>query len=140
MASPLKFRPRAGLESSSRYWSISMTLEHLCSVNAAMKRVILALGNGIAPKGEASTGAVKPAGQTPSLQVVQGFSALVATLNDDLPKGVKDRTSKIRFKHPWFGSMTAKQWQWLFPAHAGVHLKQIRAIKLEFQKSTHHLD
>jgi len=121
--------PQAGLEDSSRYWSISMTLEHLCIVNAAMKRVILALGNGITPEGEASTAAVKPAGQTPSSQVVQEFSAQVATLNDDLTKGVKDQTSKIRFKHPWFGPMTARQWQWLLPAHAGIHLKQIRAIK-----------
>ena len=121
--------PQSGLEDSSRYWSISMTLEHLCIVNAAMKRVILALGNGITPEGEASTAAVKPSGQIPPSKVVQEFSAQVSTLNDDLFKGVKNQKSGVLFKHPWFGPMTAKQWQWLLPAHAGIHLKQIRAIK-----------
>ena len=126
--------PQAGLEDSSRYWSISMTLEHLCIVNEAMKGVILALANGIIPEGKASTAAVKPAGQIPSAKVVQDFSAQVGGLNYILNEGAKDKDSKLRFLHPWFGPMTAKQWQWLLHAHAGIHLKQIRAIKRGFGK------
>ena len=126
--------PQAGLEDSSRYWSISMTLEHLCIVNEAMKGVILALSNGIIPEGKASTAAVKPAGQIPSAKVVQDFSAQVGGLNSILNGGAKDKDSKLRFLHPWFGPMTAKQWQWLLHAHAGIHLKQIRAIRRGFGK------
>src|SRR6187549_1615298 len=52
-------RPR-GLEDSSRYWSVWMTLEHLRIVNGAVTRLIGALAQGVKMDGAASTAAVKP--------------------------------------------------------------------------------
>src|SRR5580765_4880752 len=52
-------RPR-GLEDSSRYWSVWMTLEHLRIVHGSITRVIGALANGVTPPGAASTAKVKP--------------------------------------------------------------------------------
>ena len=52
-------RPR-GMEDSSRYWSVWMTLDHLRIVNGGFTRVIAALTKGVVPKGTASTATVKP--------------------------------------------------------------------------------
>src|SRR3954469_4264634 len=49
-----------GLEDSSRYWSVWMTLEHLRIVNTRIARTITQLSKGTAPAGKASTAAVKP--------------------------------------------------------------------------------
>jgi len=49
-----------GLEDSSRYWSVYMTLDHLRIVNLSIADVITKLANGAKPKVAASTAAVKP--------------------------------------------------------------------------------
>jgi hypothetical protein len=121
--------PQSGLEDSSRYWSISMTLEHLWIVNEAMMRVMIELGSGRIPEGEVSTAAVKPSGKFSSSQVVENFRIQVKGMTELLSREVRDQNSRVRFRHPWFGPMTAKQWQWVMQAHAGVHLRQIRSIR-----------
>ncbi|MDB6073440.1 MAG: hypothetical protein JWO89_1080, partial [Verrucomicrobiaceae bacterium] len=47
-----------GLEDSSRYWSLWMTLDHLRMVNHGIARTIGALTKGLVPSGKASTAAV----------------------------------------------------------------------------------
>lgn len=49
-----------GMEDSSRYWSVFMTLDHLRIVNLAAAGVIRALGKGQVPDRKASTADVKP--------------------------------------------------------------------------------
>jgi hypothetical protein len=121
--------PQLGLEDSSRYWSISMTLEHLWTVNEAMKWFMVELGAGRVPEGEANPAAVKPKGAIPAEKMVNDFRNQVTTLMAQLETEVKDKKSRARFRHPWFGLMKVIQWQWVLQAHARVHLQQIRAIR-----------
>jgi len=94
-----------GLEDSSRYWSVWMTLDHLRIVHHEIARIIGGLGKGTIPAGQASTAAVKPA------------AAAVPEL----------RTS-VRFPHPWFGPLDAAGWHRLAAGHMGIHRVQIDRI------------
>ena len=49
-----------GLEDSSRYWSVLMTLDHLRIIHTQMGRIIKSLAAGNVPPGKASTANVKP--------------------------------------------------------------------------------
>jgi hypothetical protein len=39
-----------------------------------------------------------------------------------------NRRSKARLQHPWFGPITAHQWNWLMGIHQSIHRKQIEEI------------
>lgn len=121
--------PITGLEDSSRFWSIIMTLEHLIIVSELMMAAITELTSGKTPQSTVSTADVKPTGKIITTEVINEFKLLVS---DDYKKfylSLKDKNSELRFKHPWFGPLTAKQWFWVMSIHHGVHLKQIREIK-----------
>lgn len=119
--------PQMGLEDSSRYWSIAMTLEHLELVNRLMAQLIQALTHGIVPDAKADIAKMKPMrnlSAAESLQIFRRFS-----LEEFSIISIGDRNSQLRFAHPWFGKMTARAWYWLMAIHQGIHLQQIRAIK-----------
>lgn len=121
--------PITGLEDSSRFWSITMTLEHLTIVTEMMMLAISELTSGKTPQNTVGTADVKPTGKILTTEVINEFKLLVS---DDYKKfylSLKDKNSQLRFKHPWFGLLTAKQWFWVMSTHHGVHLKQIREIK-----------
>jgi uncharacterized damage-inducible protein DinB len=121
--------PITGLEDSSRFWSISMTLEHLLIVSELMMSAIIQLTSGSIPQSKVSTADVKPTGKIKTEEVIHEFKLMVS---DDYKKfylNLQDKKSELRFEHPWFGPLTAKQWFWVLTIHHGVHLKQIREIK-----------
>lgn len=118
-------RPR-GLEDSSRYWSVWMTLDHLRIVNHAMAGIIGALTKGVKPDGAASTAAVKP-----SPQADAGIVAEYEQACDDLLAVVSSAGSlktELRFAHPWFGPLDAAGWHALAVGHMGIHRVQIERI------------
>lgn len=121
--------PQTGLEDSSRYWSISMALEHLVIVSSEMARLVPLLSKGLIPEGKADTAAVKPHGEMSTQESLKQFKKFITTDFEKLNSSIENRDSKTRFLHPWFGEMTAKEWYWLLPMHHGLHLKQIREIK-----------
>ncbi len=115
-----------GLEDSSRYWSVWMTLEHLRIVHEGMTKTITALGKGIEPQGVASTAAVKPV-----TNVAVGASSLFERSCDTLlaaVAAVPDLNTKVRFAHPWFGPLNAAGWHALAGNHLAVHRVQIERI------------
>lgn len=121
--------PITGLEDSSRFWSAAMTLEHLLIVSELMMTAITDLTNGEIPQIKVSTADVKPSGKIKADEVISEFKLMVS---DDYKKfflNLKNKNSELRFLHPWFGLLTAKQWFWVMSIHHGVHLKQIREIK-----------
>ncbi len=115
-----------GLEDSSRFWSVLMTLDHLRIVNTQITGVIGALVRGVVPAEKASTAAVKP---TPDVgpEVVGGyehscghlleFCASCATLD-----------SRERYAHPWFGPLNALGWHAMAATHMSIHRAQINRI------------
>lgn len=121
--------PITGLEDSSRFWSVAMTLEHLLIVSELMMNAITDLASETLPKIKVSTADVKPSGKIKTDEVINEFKLMIS---DDYKKfllNLKNKNSELRFLHPWFGMLNAKQWFWVMSIHHGVHLKQIREIK-----------
>jgi hypothetical protein len=115
-----------GLEDSSRYWSVAMTLEHLVIVNTAIRKGIEALTAGIVPPRTASTAAVKPA-PTAGPELIERFEAVAGEYLarvDALP----ELRSKVTYRHPWFGGLTALGWHRIAAIHQRLHRKQIERI------------
>ena len=118
-------RPQ-GLEDSSRYWSVWMTLDHLRIVNLDFVRVIGALTNGIIPEGKASTAAVKPSIEATSVVAdtyEESCDALLAVV-----AASPNLNTAARFAHPWFGPLDAAGWHALAGGHMGIHRVQISRI------------
>jgi len=118
-----------GIEDSSRYWSVAMTLEHLIIVGMAQKYIIQSLAKGQVPSQKASTATVKPAGINPPRAQVQMYRDFINALRPELDP-LKDiaETNKLKYAHPWFGKFNMLQWQWMFQAHTHVHRAQIKEI------------
>ena len=115
-----------GLEDSSRYWSVWMTLDHLRIVNGSMIRVIGALTKGVVPPGKASTANVKP-----SLRANATVVAEFEKSCDDLLTTVAARDNlktPQRYKHPWLGSLNAAGWHAMAGTHMTIHRRQIEQI------------
>jgi len=115
-----------GLEDSSRYWSVYMTLEHLLIVNRVIIQVITLLMQGQKPQFVSSTAAVKP---TP------GTDAAVIPLMESVCEEFEQVSHKLgtldsptTFPHPWFGELNAKEWQFFAGFHMALHRKQITLI------------
>lgn len=115
-----------GLEDSSRYWSVWMTLDHLRIVHQEFARVIDDLTKGVMPEGEASTAAVKPSPEATAAVVApyeESCDALLA-----LVAAAPELKTKVRFAHPWFGPLDAVGWHALAGGHMGIHRVQIERI------------
>lgn len=122
-----------GLEDSSRFWSIAMTLQHLMIVGAGLQKFIIELGLGQKPTQVADTALVKPENLEYDLNIISDYKEftenIIPNIKSTTSKNLSDLNLKLTHAHPWFGEMTAKDWFWLIGAHMGLHLKQIREIK-----------
>ena len=115
-----------GMEDSSRFWSVWMTLDHLRIVHRSMDRVIRSLIAGKAPPGAASTAAVKP-----SADVTQAVVAEYEKTCEDVlatVTGSVNLKTRARYAHPWFGPLNAAGWHALAGSHLAIHRKQIEQI------------
>lgn len=115
-----------GLEDSSRYWSIFMTLEHLAIVNEAIVGILTALSSGVVPLGVANTAAVKPHPGTDATVLPRFLSSVEAVSSTSLR--IPDLETALRYEHPWFGALNAAEWHFLSAFHQQLHRKQIEAI------------
>ncbi len=115
-----------GLEDSSRYWSVWMTLDHLRIVHDAFVRVIDALTKGKMPEGKVSTADVKPSPQA-TAAVAADYEKSCDALLEQVAASPNLKT-KLRFAHPWFGPLDAAGWHALAGGHMGIHRLQIERI------------
>jgi hypothetical protein len=118
-------RPR-GLEDSSRYWSILMTLDHLRIVNLEIAKTIESLVADRIPSRVASTAAVKPSAVVDA-SVLIDFDRSCRELCAAGHEASSLRTRR-RHVHPWFGPLNAEQWKILGGMHLGLHRGQIDTI------------
>lgn len=118
-------RPK-GLEDSSRYWSVWMTLDHLRIVHHAFVGVLESLSNEQIPEGEASTAVVKP-GQQVSAKVMTEYEESCDALLTTIGR-IRNFKTRTRFPHPWFGPMDAHGWLALSGGHMAIHRTQIERI------------
>ncbi len=116
----------AGLENSSRCWSVLVTLDHLRIANLATARGITASGNGVPPEGRASTAEVKP-GLVISPAVIAEHAAACDFLMESVAE-VTELKTPVRFADPWFGPLDAFGWHAMSGMHMGIHRVQIERI------------
>lgn len=116
----------AGMEDSSRFWSVWMTLDHLRIIHLSFARVIGALVQGNAPAGQASTAAVKPSIEA-TVEVIAPYEASCDALLAS-SAAAPDLKTRARFTHPWFGSLDAAGWYALTGVHLKIHRQQIERI------------
>ena len=115
-----------GMEDSSRFWSVWMTLDHLRIIHDAMARIITSLASGTVPLGAASTAAVKPsldADATILPRYEDSCDALLAAA-----AAVPELKTASRYQHPWFGPLDAAGWYRLAGTHLGIHRVQLERI------------
>lgn len=116
-----------GMEDSSRFWSVWMTLDHLRITNAAFAGAIRSLLQGVVPSRKASTAAVKPS-PTVDENVVGAFEQSCSVfLKASRPEGTTLATA-ARYPHPWFGPLDAAGWHAVAGFHMGLHRRQIESI------------
>jgi uncharacterized damage-inducible protein DinB len=115
-----------GMEDSSRFWSVWMTLDHLRIVNGEFARVIRALTNGVVPDGAASTATVKPSPDADASVMSAYEEACDAFLASAAQ--ARDLRTPLRYAHPWFGPLDAAGWHALGGGHMGIHRVQIGRI------------
>lgn len=121
-----------GLEDSSRFWSVWMTLDHLRITNSIFAMVITSLADGKVPQRKASTAEVKP---DPAV-TVEVESAYEKSCDELLSAvaAVPDLKSAVKYAHPWFGPLDAFGWHAMSGAHMGIHRAQIARIIAGLEK------
>jgi hypothetical protein len=115
-----------GLEDSSRYWSVWMTLDHLRIVHQLLAHLIGELVREVTPPGAASTAAVKPNANV-GPEVVAAFEASCDALASVIAAS-PNLDTQARYPHPWFGPLNAAGWHALTGVHMSIHRVQIERI------------
>jgi hypothetical protein len=115
-----------GLEDSSRYWSVYMTLEHLVIVDTGILGVMETLAAGQQVNRVVSTAAVKPS-PTADGSTIERFEGVARDFLVRI-EALPDWGSKVTHEHPWFGALSVSKWHRLAALHHGIHRKQIERI------------
>ncbi len=116
----------AGMEDSSRDWSVYMTLEHLVIVSAGVSGLIRRLCAGREIPGSVRIQDVKPDAGAGSEQA-DALEDMVLRYGEEVAAHLDLRTAK-RHPHPWFGPLNALQWHALAAVHNRIHRAQIEHI------------
>lgn len=117
-----------GIEDSSRFWSAAMTMEHLIITGTAMVQILVELSHGRVPPFEVDIAKVKPQAALSGSEAPRAFREFLGRAVGRIEGEVGDRASTARLRHPWFGPITAHQWNWLMAVHQGIHRRQIEEI------------
>ena len=126
LARRVLIRRLVGLEDSSRFWSVLMTLDHLRIVNTAIDDGVKKLTCGELPSGTASTAAVKPA-EDVTVSVIGDYEMSCNSLLETIA-AAGDLRTPLRYAHPWFGPLDSMGWYAIASMHIGIHRAQIERI------------
>lgn len=119
-----------GIEDSSRNWSVMMVLEHLCMTNRDMLSAVKSLAEGVVPRGEIDIAFYKPSPDV-GYEVLDRYRELSDEYCETVQRLVQSRgnlQTAARFKHPWFGSLNAHQWNCLATVHQRIHRRQMQKL------------
>jgi hypothetical protein len=115
-----------GIEDSSRYWSVFMTLEHLVIANGIAMDLVQHLCIGWETDRRVDIRDLKPH-QDAGPEQAQALEDLVVRYGEIVATHGDLRTAK-RHPHPWFGPLDARQWHALAAMHNRIHRTQIERI------------
>ena len=121
-----------GLEDSSRFWSVAMTMQHLCIVGDELRFTVLQLSEGKKISKALRVEDVKPASHVYSEEIIAEFEAMSDRFLNDTRNAEIDEFPDIKHAHPWFGPLNAREWLVFGGIHQNIHLKQIEAIISRF--------
>ncbi|MBC8000138.1 MAG: DinB family protein [Leptolyngbya sp.] len=137
LAQPLSFTqlserrliPRLrGLEDSSRYWSIAMTLQHLIIVGDLMRETISDLANGKTGMALVGTGDVKPEAAAEPSTIVNKFRDMSEYFVHETSLINTAACQSAKHPHPWFGPLNPHEWLVVASRHQAIHRKQVEGI------------
>jgi hypothetical protein len=117
-----------GLEDSSRYWSVAMTLDHLNIVVNGIRFLIVGLTSGKKDLPTRTTAQVKPSIDVSAETIEADFAKMAQSFVETVVKSNLDAFPDATHPHPWFGPFTAKQWIIMAAAHQQIHRKQVEEI------------
>ncbi|MBK1719433.1 DinB family protein [Thiocystis violacea] len=122
----VSIRRFAGIESSSRDWSVYMTLDHLVRVNTAITALIHAICSDRHHGVEILFEDVEPRAEA-GADRIQALEILVDRYDHQI-QCLGHLLSRSRYPHPWFGPLNARQWHALATLHNRTHRLQIEKI------------
>ena len=118
-----------GLEDSSRYWSVAMTIEHLVIVGGGIAQVIVDLSkNGGSKRPPRGTADVKPNPDVDAQKIINKFKQMSDAFIAEMKPLNVGAFPSATFLHPWFGQLNAHSWLTLAGMHQRIHRKQIEKI------------
>jgi len=118
-----------GIEDSSRFWSVLMTIEHLTITGAAMLGIAESLAEGHHIAVEVRIEDVKPHQNLSTAHILHHYEEFLNTYVDRMTYILETDTHMVRHRHPWFWNLSASQWLVLNGMHHLLHLKQIKLIQ-----------
>lgn len=117
-----------GLEDSSRFWSVSMTLEHLVITNSRLAPLLRDLAAGKTNLPAISTADIKPTGSYHADEAIQAFKFSVDKVIQATSENDLNSHPQAKFPHPWFGPLNALEWLTFASAHNQIHHRQVQQI------------
>lgn len=117
-----------GIEDSSRYWSLAMTLDHIVIVSSGVLELIVRLSHGDKTDVIVDTAHVKPDVHAPA-DIEQKFEEFVSHFREQLESRVKNKRSAHCHVHPWFGCLDPHGWLVMLAIHQFIHRRQIVQIR-----------
>ena len=117
-----------GLEDSSRFWSVAMTLHHLIIAGNGTRQIIVDLAHGGTTIPPVSTADIKPDPNVDITKVLQTFEEMSQRFLQDTTALNVDAFPMATYPHPWFGPLNASQWLKFAAPHANIHRNQIKEI------------
>ena len=119
-----------GMEDSSRFWSVALTVDHLMITMRGMSMIALELGAGKTVDVNTDVAKVKPKQENVSGrdQMMKQFREISDEVVGKLKALEKNHSNKNRVMHPWFGQITCEGWVWVLAQHQAIHRKQIQLI------------
>jgi len=110
-------------------WCIDEVVRHLAHANNRVAGLIEALSSGNVPGGEPAMGYVPRDDRTfdeAKSDLMNSFEMLreeFATITDP------EANLEVKYKHPFFGDLNAREWYVFNFVHASAHIQQIERIK-----------
>lgn len=119
-----------GMEDSSRFWSVALTIEHLLITIKGMTHIASELAQGRQLSVSADTASVKPKQEnvTNRLAMVADLKLATDASIAELKVFQENHSTQYTVKHPWFGQITSEGWVWVLAQHQALHRKQIQLI------------
>ena len=117
-----------GLEDSSRYWSVAMTLEHLVIVGNGTRQLILGLSSGAGNFEKRGTADVKPNITVDAASILSAFKEMSERFTNDVRAVNIDAFPNNTHQHTWFGERNANDWLIFSGVHQRIHRQQIERI------------